>query len=355
MPSISNEVFGAMASGQSVSIYTLSNATMSVKVLTRGCTLYEVNVPDKNGTKTNVISNLPTVADYEKRRTFFGSCIGRYGNRIADGRFTLDGKEYTLAKNNNGKHALHGGALGYDTVLFTPELATANDQEATLVLGYLSPDGEEGYPGNLKVQITYSLTADNRFRMCYTATTDKRTVVNLTNHSFWNLAGKPSASVLDHRLLLGADRYLPASNGLIPTGEVISVKGTPYDFCTEKTVGRDIAKIDDPQFAGGYDHCLVLADKPAGALSFAARLTDPASGRTMTIETTEPAIQLYTGNFLDGTLSSNEGWNFPKQSMLCLETQHYPDSPNQPAFPSTVLEPGATYSSVTVHLFGVET
>lgn len=334
-----------------VDLYTLSNGTMSVKVLTRGCTLYEVNVPDRQGNVANVCSNLRTISDYEKRRTFFGALIGRFANRIAQGGFSIDNETYQLARNGRGNF-LHGGDKGFDTVLWNVEKAFATEDEATVEFSYLSPDGEEGFPGNLSVRVAYTLTSDNRWIMKYHAETDRKTIVNLTNHTFWNLAGSPFPSILGHRLTLGADRYLVAGEGLIPTGEIESVKGTPLDFLEEREIGSRIKNIVEPQFAGGYDHCFVLNEKEPGSLSFAAGLVEPVSGRTMTVETSEPAIQFYSGNFLDGSLSSGKGDFFSKQSLLCLETQRYPDSPHHSNFPSTLLVPGENYRSITIHTFG---
>jgi len=352
MASIQRDDFGTTKSGIPVEIYSLATAAMSVKVLTRGCAFYEVNVPDRNGNLANVCSNMKSLVDYENRRTFFGAFIGRFANRIANATFDLDGKTYTLAKNPFG-HAIHGGPGGLDTVVWKVERATANETEAVLELFYRSPDGEEGYPGTLDLRVLYQLT-DNRLKMDYTATTDQRTFVNLTNHTFWNLAGSGSPSILDHTLTMPADRYLPAGEGLIPTGEIASVEGTALDFRTEQRVGEKIGEITEPWFAGGYDHCLILPDKPKGSHAFAAKLVDPDSGRTMSIETTEPAVQFYSGNFLDGTIISADGKTFPKQSLLCLETQHYPDSPHRSTFPSTLLEPGETYRQTTIHSFGIE-
>jgi len=353
MATIKRDEFGKTQSGIPVDIYTLSTKTMSVKVLTRGCAFYEVNVPDRKGILANVCSNMKSLADYENRRTFFGAFIGRFANRIAGATFDLDGQTYTLAKNPFG-HALHGGPGGFDTVVWKVEQAAANDHEAVLGFSYRSPDGEEGYPGNLDVRVTYTLTEDSRLQMEYTAATDKRTVVNLTNHTFWNLAGSGSSSILNHKLTLAADRYLPTREGLIPTGEIVSVTDTALDFRVEKRVGMHISDISEPWFSGGYDHCLILADQPADSMTFAAKLVEPESGRTMTVETTEPAIQFYSGNFLDGTLVSADGKMYPKQSLLCLEAQHYPDSPHQSAFPSTLLEPGGIYRQTTIHAFGIE-
>ena len=352
MASIQRDDFGKTQSGVPVEIYTLATEAMSVKVLTRGCTFYEINIPDRNGNLANVCSNMKSLADYENRRTFFGAFIGRFANRIANATFDLDGKTYTLAKNPFG-HTLHGGPGGLDTVVWKVEQAISNDHEAVLELSYRSPDGEEGYPGNLDLRVRYQLS-ENRLSMDYTATTDKRTFVNLTNHTFWNLAGAGSPSVRNHKLTIAADRYLLAGEGLIPTGDIATVEDTALDFRTERRVGEKIDEITETWFAEGYDHCLILKDKPKGSLAFAAKLVDPDSGRTMTVETTEPALQFYSGNFLDGTIVSADGKTFPKQSLLCLEAQHYPDSPHRPAFPSTLLEPGETYRQTTIHHFGVE-
>ena len=352
MATIHSDHFGTTKSGLPVGIYTLTTDKMSVRVLERGCAFYEVNVPDRKGNMTNVCSNLKSLADYENKRTCFGAFIGRYANRIANAAFDLDGKTYSLAKNHFG-HTLHGGFGGLDTVVWNVERAIADDDEAFLEFSHHSPDGEEGFPGNLDIRVGYKLSG-NRLWMDYTATTDKRTIINLTNHAFWNLAGSDSSSIHDHALTLAADRYLPAREGLIPTGEIASVTGTALDFRTERRVGERIGTITESWFRGGYDHCMILYDKPQGELSFAAKLVDPASGRTMMVETTEPALQFYSGNSLDGTLVSAGGKTYPKHSLLCLETQHYPDSPHQAAFPSTILEPGDTYRQTTIHTFGIE-
>ncbi|MGL4943892.1 MAG: aldose epimerase family protein [Thermoguttaceae bacterium] len=350
---IDHATFGTTTGGKKVEIYTLANGSMSVKILTLGGAIYEVNIPDRDGNVANVVANMKDVADYEATRTFFGALVGRYANRIAKGKFTLDGREYTLPV-NNGENALHGGLKGLDLVVWKVEKAAATRDGVTLALSYFSRDGEEGYPGNMKIRVVYTLTPENQLKIDYTATTDKNTVLNLTNHAFWNLAGKPSASIKEHVLMLNADRFLPTDAGLIPTGEVKNVEGTPLDFQTPTPIGQRIADITEPQFAGGYDHCLVLKDKPKNEMSVAAKLVDPQSGRTMTIETTEPAIQFYSGNFLEAKETSADGWVFPKHSLLCLETQHYPDSPNHPDFPSTILKPGQMFRSTTVHTFGVE-
>ena len=353
MATITHAEFGKTQTGTPVDMYTLATKTVSVKIMTRGCVFYEVNVPDRKGNVANVCANMKSFADYEKRRTFFGAFVGRYANRIAGASFDIDGKTYSLAKNSAG-HTIHGGPGGLDTVIWKAEKATANDNEAVLELSYRSPDGEEGYPGNLDIRVTYTLTETSQLKMEYTTTTDKKTHVNLTDHTYWNLAGSGSPSVLNHKLTMSADRYLIAGEGLIPTGEIASVGGTALDFRVEKYLNERIDEIKEPWFGGGYDHCLILPDKPAGALAFAAKLVDPESGRTMSIDTTEPALQFYSGNFLDGTIVAADGKPYPKQSLLCLEAQHYPDSPHQPTFPSTLLEPGSTYRQTTIHTFGTE-
>ncbi|MBP5621826.1 MAG: galactose mutarotase [Thermoguttaceae bacterium] len=344
--------FGETADGKVVHAYTLVNANgLSAKILDFGGVLYEMNVQDKDGVFANISCNYPTVPEYETIRPYFGSLIGRYGNRIANGKFTLEGKEYTLPINND-PNALHGGLKGFDQKIWAAS-QSADADGAYLTLKYTAADGEEGYPGKLDVTVVYSLKNDNSLTIDYTATTDKATPVNLTNHTFWNLGGAYSGTIYDTILLLNAPKYLPTESTLIPTGEVASVEGTPLDFTTAKPIGQDIKKVAEPQFNGGYDHCFVLADKAEGELGLCAIATDPNSGRVMKIETTEPAVQFYSGNFLDGTTSCN-GSKYEKHSAFCLETQHYPDSPNQPDFPNTILEPGKTYRHTTVHTFSVE-
>ena len=344
--------FGKTAAGEIVEMYTLKNANgLTVKVLNFGGVIWSFEVPDKDGKMVNVSANYETVGEYEKIRPFFGSLVGRFGNRIASGKFTLDGKEYTLPT-NNGKNALHGGLKGFDQKIWNV-VPFKTDISVGLKLSYTSKDGEEGYPGTLTSEVVYELNNNNDWTMDYTATTDKATVVNLTNHTFWNLAGAQSGTILDHELTLGADRILPTDDGLIPTGEIQSVAGTPYDFLTMHKVGERISQIKEPQFAGGYDHCFVLKEKKQGEMSFCAKMRDPKSGRTMVVRTTEPAVQFYSGNFLNGTTGAF-GHKYEKHAAMCLETQHYPNSPNEPKFPTTVLKPGETYRHTTVHSFSVE-
>ncbi len=335
---------GKMPEGDAVEQYTLTNANgVQVTVMTYGATITSVVVPDRDGKFENVTLRLDSLDDYFAGHPYLGSLVGRYANRIAKGRFTLDGVEYTLATNNGPNH-LHGGLQGFDKQLWQAKPEEFEDAVG-LTLTYTSPDGEEGYPGTLTATVLYKLTNDNELVMDYTATTDKPTVVNLTNHAYWNLAGAGSGSVLGHELTLNADRFLPVDDTLIPLGAPATVEGTPMDFRTPHTIG---ARID--QVEGGYDHCYVLNPSAPGAMSLAARLVDPVSGRAMEVHTTQPGVQLYTGNFLDGTLRG-EGKAYERHAALCLETQHFPNSPNQPDYASTVLRPGETYRQTTVHRF----
>lgn len=350
--SVTSAPFGKTKEGQQVTAWTLKNANgLTAVILDFGGVLYEMKTPDRDGQFVNISCNYPTIPEYQDVRPYFGSLVGRYGNRIAKGKFTIDGADYQVPVNND-ENALHGGLKGFDQVMWNVE-PFSNAEEIGLKLTYTAKDGEEGYPGNLAVTVKYTLNNKNELTIDYTATTDKATPINLTNHTFWNLSGALSGSILGTELQLAADRYLPTDGGLIPTGEVASVEGTPLDFRTAKTIGQDIAKVTEPQFNGGYDHCLVLPEKKAGELSFCARAFDPKSGRTMEIETTEPAVQFYSGNFLDGSTGIGD-YKYEKQSAFCLETQHYPDSPNQPNFPNTVLRPGDVYRHTTIHRFGVK-
>ncbi|GAB3493346.1 galactose mutarotase [Spirosoma knui] len=344
--------FGQLADGQEADIYTLRNeAGMEAKITNYGGILVSLTAPDKNGTFEDVTLGFDSLATYEKGSPFFGALVGRYGNRIAKGKFTLDGKEYTLATNNMGNH-LHGGLKGFDKVLWTATPVEGN--EPALKLAYTAKDGEEGYPGNLSVEVTYTLQKDNALKIDYKATTDKPTVVNLTNHSYFNLtAGK--SDILGHELTINADRFVPVNETLIPTGELKPVAGTPFDFTKSAVVGARINDSTDTQikYGLGYDHCWVFTDN-SNKLKQGATVYEPTSGRMMEVLTTEPAVQFYTGNFLDGTLTGKGNVVYKKRTGLCLETEHYPDSPNQPKFPTTTLKPGETYQTTTVYKFSTK-
>jgi len=336
--------FGKTSGGAAALLYTCTNDQgVVVKLTDFGATLVAVMVPDKSGKKANICLGFDDVSGYEKHTAYFGCVVGRYGNRIAKGRFTLKGEEYRLATNNGPNH-LHGGVKGFNRYLWKSE-PIERDGEVGVRFQRTSKDGEEGYPGALKVAVEYTLDNENQLKIHYLATTDKPTVVNLTNHAYWNLGGAGSGAILDHELKLNADKYLAVDGGLIPTGEMPSVKGTPMDFTQPHTIGSRIREIDaDRQ---GYDHCYVL-NSGGGKLAQAAEVRDPQSGRKLTVSTTEPGVQLYTGNFLNG---AEENGGHPQYGAFCLETQHFPDSPNQPKFPSTVLRPGETYESTTVYRF----
>ena len=303
-------------------------------------------MPDRKGQVNNIVLGRSSLKDYEAGHPYFGALIGRFGNRIANARFTLDGKQYTLAA-NDGPNGLHGGKKGFDKVVWT-----GKDTPAGLELTYLSPDGEEGYPGNLTTKVVYSLNDQNELRIDYSATTDKTTVVNLTNHSYFNLAGNGAPSVENHLISINADRYTPVDKNLIPTGELASVAGTPFDFRQPKQIGGGIRSSHPQVVLGrGYDHNFVINRTDNTSLVLAASVYDPATGRAMDVLTTEPGIQFYTGNFIDGTLVGSSGGLYRQGDGLCLETQHFPDAPNQPDFHSTVLKPGETYHSTTVFRF----
>lgn len=347
---IEKQAWGKTKAGQEVDLYTCTNKNgLVLQVTTYGATVVSVQTPDRTGKKANITLSFPKLEGYLQRHPYFGSTVGRYCNRIAKGKFTLEGKEYTLATNNGPNH-LHGGKIGFDALVWSAEEVRAAGSvgvKFTLV----SPDGDEGFPGKLTATVTYSLTDADELKMEYTATTDKTTVVNLTNHNYWNLGGAGAGDILKHELMLTADEYLPIDATAIPLGKPAAVKGTAMDFTTPHAIGERIAELKQPPHeTKGYDHCYVLRNQ-AGKLELAAKVKDPKSGRVMEIYTTEPGIQLYCGNFLDGT-DGNGG--FKQHDAFCLETQHYPDSPNQAAFPSTVLKPGQTYRSTTVHKFRVE-
>ena len=349
MPNMTRAPFGKTADGQAVDAFTLKNANgIEVQAITYGGIITSLKVPDRNGAIGDIVLGFDSIDGYLKGHPFFGAIIGRYGNRIAKGKFSIDKQEYTLATNNGPNH-LHGGARGFDKHVWQAEILTEN----SLRLSRVSPDGEEGYPGNLQVEVIYSLTNYNELIVDYTATTDQPTHVNLTQHSYFNLAG-PGADILGHELMIDADRYTPVTSELIPTGELAAVAGTPFDFRTPTAIGARI-NAPHPQIKNGqgYDHNWVL-NREGTALELAARVLEPSSGRTMEVATTEPGMQFYAGNFLDGTIVGKGGATYGRRSGFCLETQHYPDSPNQPDFPSTLLRPGSTYTSRTVFKFGIQ-
>jgi aldose 1-epimerase len=350
---IKGRPFGKTADGTPVEIYTLTNSHgVEAQIMTYGGIVVSLKVPDRNRRMADVVLGYDTLEGYLKDNSpYFGALIGRYGNRIAGGRFTLDGVTYTLAK-NNGENHLHGGLRGFDKVVWKAT-ALGGRGGNRLRLTYLSKDGEEGYPGNLSVTVTYTLTNNNELRIDYSATTDKDTVLNLTHHSYFNLAGAGTGDILGHEVVINADRFVPvADSGAIPTGELRSVKGTPMDFTQPMLVGARITQPDEQlNFGRGYDHTWVLNKTRARTPSFAARVTEPKSGRVMEVYTTEPGVQFYTGNFLDGTITGKGGKVYNQRYGLCLEAQHYPDSPNQPKFPSTVLKPGQRYTQTTIYKF----
>jgi len=351
--SISQEPFGTTPAGETVTRYTLSNAHgMAVDIIDYGGIITAIRVPDRNGQMGNVVLGFDSLQEYLEENPYFGTITGRYANRIADARFTLDGTEYTLAA-NNGPNSLHGGVEGLDKKLWEAREVESEDGVA-LSLHYLSPDMEEGYPGNLDITVVYTVTDDNELRIDYTATTDKPTVLNLTSHSYFNLRGEGMGSIYDHLLHLNASHYTPVDDTLIPTGEIVPVAGTPFDFTRATAIGARI-RDDHPQLllGRGYDHNYVI-DNEDGGMALVAEVYEPGSGRMMSIHSDQPGVQLYTGNFLDGTLTGPSGHMYRQGDGFCLETQHYPDSPNQPDFPSTVLRPGETFQSSTVHRFSTD-
>jgi len=343
--------YGALPDGRKAELYTLTNANGLKATLTNyGAILVSMEVPDRDGKLADVTHGYDTLEGWLSNTSYFGSTVGRYGNRIAKGQFALDGKTYSLAKNNNGENALHGGIKGFDKVLWDAK-PVKQSGAVGVEFSYTSPDGEEGYPGNLKNTVTYWLTDKNELRIEFKATTDKPTIVNLCHHSYWNLTGDPKNTILDHELMLAADRFLPVDKGLIPTGERRPVEGTPFDFTKLTKIGARINAEDEQlKLGNGYDHCWVLRSK-TGDVALAATLYDPSSGRAMDLSTDQPGIQFYCGNFLDGSAAGKGGTKYAFRTALCLETQRFPDSPNKPDFPSAVLRPGETYRHTMVHRF----
>ena len=342
---ITEKPFGN-TNGQAITEYTITNAKgMQLSVINYGGTITKLTAPDKNGTFGDVVLGYDSLSGYLQRgNPYFGALIGRYGNRIGKATFTLDGQTYNMDK-NDGANSLHGGNKGYDKVVWTAEKQGDN----SLKLTYHSKDGEGGYPGNLDVTVVYTLQADNAVKIDYTATTDKATPVNLTNHAYYNLSAGTDSTILNNELQINADKYTPVDAGLIPTGELADVKSTPFDFTSSKPIGKDIGQVK-----GGYDHNWVL-NKKGNTLEKIVTLYHPTSGRVMEVYTTEPGVQFYTGNFLNGRLiHTKSGAKYVKNAALCLETQHFPDSPNHPNFPSTILKPGETYKSTTVYKFSTK-
>ncbi len=339
------ESFGKTPQGKEVTIFTLVNVNgLKARIIDYGAILISIEVPDRNGKLADVTLGFDSLDGYAgKDNPYFGTTTGRYANRIAKGKFTLDGVEYKLAVNNDENH-LHGGIKGFDKVMWQGR-QFQTDEAVGVEFTYLSKDGEEGYPGNLSCTVIYTLTDSNELKISYKAQTDKPTIVNLTNHSYFNLAGAGSGDILGHELMINADRFTALDKETIPTGELRSVKDSPMDFTKPMTIGSRIAEVP-----GGYDHNYVLNTSEKSPV-LAARAFEPTSGRVLEIYTTEPGIQLYTGNFLDGSLTGKAGKVYEKHYGFCLETQHYPDSPNKPDFPSVVLRPGETYETVTVHKF----
>ena len=353
--SIAKTAFGKTADGQEISLYTCTNAAgLVMKITDYGATVVSLETPDRDGKLANITLGFPKLDGYLVRHPYFGCTVGRYANRIAKGKFKIDGQEYSLATNNDPNH-LHGGKKGFDALVWkSEEVKSADGVGVKFTLR--SPDGDEGFPGNLDVVATYTLTNANELRIDYEAKTDKATVVNLTNHCYWNLGGVGTGGgagvgkILDHVMMIAADNYLPVDATFIPTGEIAPVAGTVLDFTKAEKIGARIDELKKPPHTTkGYDHCFVLNARE-GKLELAARITDPASGRVMEILTTEPGIQLYTGNLLDGSAQGN---NYTQHDAFCLETQHFPDSPNQDKFPTTRLNPGQTFKSTTVHRFSV--
>ncbi len=350
---ITKSDYGMTPNGEKVSSYTLKNENgLEATIITYGGIITTLKTPNKKGVSEDIVLGFNTLEQYIESNPYFGAIIGRYGNRIAKGTFLIDDTKYTLAS-NDGENHLHGGLKGFDKVVWNATTDTT-PTTGSLKLTYLSKDMEEGYPGNLNVTVIYTLTNDNTLEVTYEATTDKTTVVNLTQHSYFNLTGDFSKTILDHNLEINADKYLPVDATLIPTGELASVEGSPFDFRTMKVIGKDIEVQNDQLKKGlGFDHCWVLNNQDK-AMRLAATAYDASSGRTLEIHTTEPAIQFYSGNFLDGTLTSKNGGTYAQRSGFCLETQHYPDSPNQNNFPSTLLKPGEIYKSQTSFKFSVK-
>ncbi len=347
---VEKKAYGTMPDGAPIDIYTLTNAKgMQAAIITYGGAVASLTAPDRAGKYADVVLGPDSLDGWMKQTAYLNALIGRYGNRIGHGKFSLGGKQYTLPK-NDADNTLHGGPAGFDKRVWTAAEAKSPDG-AALELTYVSKDGEAGFPGTLTAKVVYTLTDNNELKIDYTATTDKETVVNLTNHCYFNLAGQGEGDILQHQVTINADRFTPVDSGLIPTGELRPVAGTPFDFTKSTAIGARIGQDDQQlKFGQGYDHNWIL-NKGAGGLTKAAEAYEPGTGRVLEVWTTEPAMQFYTGNFLDGTVHGKGGKTYPRRSAFCMETQHYPDSPNHPAFPTTTLEPGATYHTTTMYKF----
>lgn len=351
--SITKKEYGTTPEGENVEQYILKNSNgMQIDIITYGGIITSWTAPNKNGTYQDIVLGYNSLDEYIKSNPYFGAIIGRYGNRIANAKFSLDGTEYQL-ETNDGKNHLHGGVKGFDKVIWSAE-EIVSDTNASLKLTYLSKDMEEGYPGNLTSTVTYTLTNENELEVLYEATTDKKTIVNLTQHSYFNLSGDFSKPILDHEITINADKYIPVDATLIPTGELADVANTPFDFRKPKTMALEINEDNDQlKKGGGYDHCWVLNDQDKG-IQLVSTAYNKMSGRYLEIFSDEPGIQLYSGNFLDGTLPSKNGGTYNYRTGFCLETQHYPDAPNQENFPSTTLDVGEKYVSKTTFKFSVK-
>ena len=352
-----SESFGKTTDGTAVERFTLINKHgIKLRAMTYGAIVLSLEVPDRRGESADIVLGYSTVAEYIKDTPYFGAVVGRYGNRIANGKFSIGGNVYTLATNNEPggiKCSLHGGLKGFDKVVWRGE-ALAKDGAQGVKFSYTSKDGEEGYPGALNVSVTYWLTDDNEWIIDYEATTDKATPVNITQHSYFNLKGEGNGDILGQELIINASKFTPVTVGLIPTGELRSVRGTPFDFTTAHSIGERVNSAEEQMiFGGGYDHNWVL-DNQSGTLALAATVHDPTTGRIIEVFTTEPGLQFYCGNFLDGKLTGKSGKKYEFRNGFCLETQHYPDSPNQPLFPSTILKPGQMSKSTTVYRFSAK-
>jgi aldose 1-epimerase len=347
---IAKKQFGTLPDGRDVELYVLTNHNgMRASITTFGGIVTSLTAPDRNGRFADVVLGFDDLDGYLVGHPYFGAIVGRYGNRIAKGRFTLDDQDYVLARNNNGNH-LHGGVAGFDKALWSAR-PRSRPEGPQLRLTRVSADGEEGYPGRLDVTVDYTLTHENELRTDYRATTDKPTHVNLTNHSYFNLSGPGGGDILSHEMLVNADHFTPVDDGLIPTGEIREVEGTPMDFRKPVTVGARIDDNDEQlRFGCGYDHNWIL-NREGSDLSLAARIREPTAGRVMEVVTSEPGVQFYSGNFLDGSLTGKEGKAYGRRCALCLETQHFPDSPNRPEFPTTMLRPDDVYETTSIYRF----